>query len=234
MSALTPKPVIKKLKAFGYDVLVLPVLPGLNSKEGSHADMQLCRVSDKELVYAPGVDGKILSYLKERHFTLTEGATKLKRKYPANIAYNVLVTDTLFFHNTKYTDCVLFKKMQAGGLSPVPIKQGYAACSSFSISTKSGKTLILTGDRGIEKACRENNIETIFCQGTENIRLRGYDHGFVGGCCGKDGNWLLTCGSIEKTFYNGAEILQRLKEEGITVINLWGDRMRDVGGILIL
>lgn len=234
VSSQAPKPVVKKLQALNYNVLCLPVLTDLNSKEGAHPDMQFCRISETELVHAPGVDPSIISYLKEKHFTIIEGNTKLKRKYPHNIAYNLLVTDTLFFHNLKYTDSLLFQKLCAGGLSPVQSKQGYAACSSFAIKTPEGKMLILTGDRGMEKNCMNQGLEVIFCEGTENIRLRGYDHGFVGGCCGKDGNQLLTCGSIEKTFYNGKEILEQLRREGITVTNLWGGRMRDIGGILIL
>lgn len=234
VSSKAPSPIIKRLESFGYQIILLPILKGLNSKEGHHADMQLCRVSGKEIVYAPGVNPDILNAIEKRGFILIEGNTVLQRRYPDNIAYNVLVADTIFFHNTKYTDSTLIKKMRDRGLTPVLTKQGYAACSSCAISTKSGKTIILTGDLGIEKVCQENKIEVMFCRGAENIRLLGYNHGFVGGCCGRDDDILYTCGSIEQTFSNGYEIIQRLDDSGIHVVNLWGGRLRDVGGMLIL
>ncbi len=234
LSSKAPKPVIRKLESLGYLVKLLPVLPGLNCKEGHHADMQLCRVSEKEIVYAPGVAEDILNAIKKRGVTLIKGATTLKPKYPYNIAYNVLALDTIFFHNTKFTDSVLMKKFLQWGQTPECVKQGYGACSSFVVYTKNGTPLVLTGDKGIYAACGKNKTEVILCQGVENIRLRGYDHGFVGGSMGRDGKILYTCGSIEKTFDNGKEIMKRLKEEGITVVNLWGGRLRDIGGILIV
>ncbi len=234
LSSGAPKPVADKLKSLGFEVLLLPVHPCLNSKEGHHPDMQLCRVSDHQIVYAPGVDGKILAALQQRHFTLIKGATILKSKYPLNIAYNVLVADKLFFHNVKHTDAILKKILQDRGQTPVPLKQGYSGCSGMAFSTDSGKTLILTGDKGLQRACAGKDVECILCEGVENIRLRGYDHGFVGGCCGKDGRTLYTCGSIEKTFYNGEQVVGQLNKNGIKVVNLWGGRLRDIGGILIL
>lgn len=234
ISESAPKAIAKKLQSLNYHVLFLSTLSDINKKEGSHPDMQFCRISEKELICAQGTDPRIIKYLKERNFNVIEGNTKLGSHYPQNIAYNVLITDTLFFHNLKYTDSLLYEKLCAGGLTPVSSKQGYAACSSFSIKAPTGRNLILTGDKGVEKTCCAQGLEVIFCEGVENIRLRGYNHGFVGGCCGKDGNLLLTCGNIEKTFYNGDEILRTLRAEGIEVINLWGGRMRDIGGLLIL
>ena len=234
ISSKAPKPIINKLESFGYLVKLLPILPGLNSKEGHHADMQLCRISDMEIVYAPGVPKEILEAIEKRNYTLIKGNTVLKSEYPFNIAYNVLTLDKIFFHNTKYTDSTLLKIFTDRGKLSGVVKQGYAACSSLALSKSNGEPLVLTGDGGIVKNCERNKIETIFCKGVENIRLRGYNHGFVGGSMGKDGDMLYTCGNIESTFSNGKEIMKRLKSEGINVINLWGGRLRDVGGILIL
>jgi len=234
INSKAPKPIIKNLELLGYEVLLLPPLKGLASKESRHVDMQLCRISEQEIVFAPGVDGEILTAIEKRNFTVIEGNTLLKRNYPENIAYNVLVTDTMFLHNTKFTDSQILKKLQDGGLTPVLTKQFYSPCCAIVLSTKNNSTIILTGDCGIFKICREKGIETIFCEGVENIRLAGYNHGFVGGCCGKDGKVLYTCGSFEKTFYNGRKIRDSLKKQGINVVNLWGGKLRDIGGMLIL
>jgi hypothetical protein len=233
MSSFAPKSAIRAMKAEGYNVFCISPLPGLNQVEGTHPDMQLCKITYHDLVCAPGMDRNALFELNYSGLRLIEGDTRLTRKYPYNIAYNVLTAGMLFFHNLNYTDPILFEALKTWGCTPVHVNQGYAACSSVALQKTDGGVLVMTGDAGIRDACKDAGFQTIWCEGIENVRLRGYDHGFMGGCCGRDGQKLYTCGRIEDTFDNASEIMEIIKDAGVEVISLCSGRLKDIGGIII-
>lgn len=233
MSSFAPKLAVKAMEGNGYHVLCIPPHSGLNLSEATHPDMQLCKIAHHDFICAPDMDKNILFTLNYGGLRLFEGNTKLSRKYPYNIAYNVLIVGMLFFHNLHYTDPVLFDALKTRGYTPVHVNQGYAACSSAVLQKTDGEVLVMTGDAGIRDACQNTGIRVIWCEGIENVRLKGYDHGFVGGCCGRDGQKLYTCGRIEDTFQNASEIMDRIEEAGIEVVSLYSGPLRDIGGIVV-
>lgn len=233
MSSLAPQLAVKAMKANGYHVFCIPPLSGLNPIEGTHPDMQFCRIADHDFICASGMDRNAFFTLNYGGLRLFEGNTKLSEKYPYNIAYNVLIVGMLFFHNLHYTDPILFEALKTRGYTPVHVNQGYAACSSTALQKANGEVLVMTGDAGMRDACQNAGIQVIWCEGIENVSLEGYDHGFVGGCCGRDGQKLYTCGRIEDTFENASEIMDRIEKAGIEVVSLCSGKLEDIGGIII-
>ena len=234
LGSAAPRSLVKAMTAEGYLVFCLPNHPVLNEVERTHADMQICKISSRKLVCAPSIDKQILFQLSFNGILTVEGDTRLTKKYPGNVAYNVLTAGKLFFHHQKYTDPVLTKLLLEAGYTPVHVNQGYAACSSLSVETADGRTLVLTGDEGMRSACQAAGLTVVWCEGVERIRLRGYDHGFVGGCCGASGQTIYTCGCIEETFLNAPDILHTLAEAGIRVVALGSGRLKDIGGMVLL
>lgn len=226
-----------RLSQFG-TVLPVPACPSLPVPEQYHADMRFCKIEDGVLVCSPADhDSEFSRSLQSAGVHVIPGLTEIRGAYPNNIAYNVLRAGGISFHNTKHTDPRLKELLENDGRALYHIKQGYAGCSSIAVSVKDG-TLIISSDKGIISAVSKINIPgthsapCLFAEyftDTDNIILDGYDHGFIGGCCGFDeGLGLLVCGKI-----NGQ--LSELSERyGFNIISLYDGPLTDIGGILVM
>lgn len=225
----------ERLSQFGA-VFPVPACPSLPAPEQYHADMRFCKIADGVLVCSPADSGSDFSRsLQSAGVHVIPGLTETGGAYPNTIAYNVLRAGSISFHNTKYTDPRLKELLESGGRTLFHIRQGYAGCSSIAVPVHNG-TLILSSDMGILSAVSKINIPgthgvpCLFAEyftDTDTIVLDGYDHGFIGGCCGFDADLgLLVCGKI-----NGQ--LRALSERyGFNIISLYDGPLTDIGGIL--
>ncbi|HPZ52147.1 MAG TPA: hypothetical protein PLI11_04450 [Clostridia bacterium] len=226
LSCQADEKIIEELKKYGNVILVYPH-PNLHEAVSCHADMQLAKIDNKVLVYAKGINQRTLDALYDTGIELIEGGTQLLPKYPGNIAYNVLKVGRNIYHNTKYTDCIVRKVFTDKGYDFVNVRQGYAGCSSIYV-----KNFILTTDKGIEKKAKEMGDRCFWFNG-DDIILKGYDHGFIGGCSGfiEDLGLLLT-GSLEY-HKEGRLVKEFLLEQGVNILELKNDLLEDIGGIQI-
>ena len=68
----------------------------------------------------------------------------------------------------------------------------------------------------------------------KEITLEGYDHGFIGGSCGKiSSDTLAFAGRIPSTGF-GELLKSTLEDLGIAYVELTDSSLRDVGGIVPL
>lgn len=213
-------------------VFRVPACPSLPAPEQYHADMRFCKISDGVLVCPPADSDSEFSYaLQKAGIHVLSGVTEIGGAYPNNIAYNVLRAGSISFHNTKYTDSRMKELLESSGITLYHIKQGYAGCSSIAVSVRGG-TLIISSDIGVVSAVNKSGEPGVFAEyftDTDKIVLDGYDHGFIGGCCGFDAKLgLLVCGKI-----NGQ--LSELSERyDFTIISLYDGPLTDIGGILVM
>lgn len=211
---------------------VTSVLPNkfLPAAEACHADMQFTKVDDRTLFCPP----EILSQYKEITscgVKLIAGESHLCRAYPGSISYNLFKAGNIFFHNVKYTDAAVKKHLLEHGYPLIPVKQGYAGCSSIAISVFGNKILILTSDPGIFRAARnaDDGFYTEYFTQTDQIMLPGYDHGFIGGCCGYDRDLgLLLYGKANR------QLRELSAKYQFQITEISGGPLTDIGGILIM
>lgn len=211
------------LERNGFSVIPLPPHRDLLPGEAAHADMQFCKIPGKTLLYAPDTSPSVIKALRERKISVTQGQTRLKPDYPGNIAYNILTVGNIYFHNLPFSDPLAVSLLAESGLYGVKVKQGYAACSAAAVTG----THIITGDRGLMAAAERHNITPIFLP-DRDIVLNGYEHGFVGGCCGIYENTLFTCGELP------AVICKTVVDLGVSVVSVWDGPLTDIGGLLFL
>ena len=202
--------------------------PGLRPEEACHPDMQVAVLPDGRVVAAPGTElPGIVKY--------NSGTAVLTPVYPKNIPYNVLIAGSVYFHPAGATDPVLAAGLATAGIRQANVRQGYAGCSGICVYDPCGEPLLLSGDAGILRKAEAEGVAVQLCRGVENIMLPGFDHGFVGGCCGyleRDGRrTLYTIGSMEETFYNYDEIKNALDRAEVEVRSLAGGRLQDHGGL---
>lgn len=202
--------------------------PNLPTPEKHHADMQFAKIDSRTLVCAPKssvnapLDG----------ITCLAGSVDLCEKYPDNIAYNILCCGKYFFHNLKHTSPEVKNEINKRNFKLVNINQGYAGCSSVCVPLQNGEFLLISSDKGIISSVNKlkcPNIRTEYFEATKSILLPGYDHGFIGGCCGYDDELgLLVYGKI-----NGQ--LKELSERyNFPILSIFDGSLTDIGGILVM
>ena len=124
--------------------------------------------------------------LKDRIY---EGdASLLAPEYPKDVLYNAAAVGN-YLICSKYTSKDL---IESSGLTPVLVPQGYVKCNLAVLDDHH----VITEDRGIAKVLEK--IPDIDCLliSPGQVRLKGYDHGFIGGATGKVGNDIIFNGDL--------------------------------------
>lgn len=165
--------ILNKLENRGFEIMKTcassEVLPGLQY----HPDMQLA-VIGKNAVCAPLVYEYYREFITSSGYLCIEGKTPLSSNYPRDIAYNISVVSGFLFHNLKYTDSEILRLCEEMKLVNVP--QGYTGCSTCKI----GDGAVITADTTIYNAAKSNGLDALLIS-AGNIRLDGFDTGFIGG-----------------------------------------------------
>jgi len=120
------------------------------------------------------------------------GAKKLSNHYPYDIAYNVLIFKNYAIGKEEYIDDVVKAEIIKKGIKIINVNQGYAKCSSC--VTKNG---IITTDTTIYNALIENGVNALLIS-PGNIKLPGYNFGFIGGASGEIDGVLNFFGDVSK------------------------------------
>lgn len=140
----------------------------------THTDIQLTKVGE-QLICAPS----LFPYYKQFFPAVLPGETEPRQPYPFDAAYNCLTVGKRLFHRLDSTDPVVLREATRQGYTLVPVRQGYAACSTLKVSERA----VITADRGMAAAMSRHGIEV--CLISEGgIRLFGFPCGFIGGAGG--------------------------------------------------
>ncbi len=141
-----------------------------------HPDIFFCQ-TPAGLITAPNIPSDFLEFLAHRGVKCIHGVLPVGKSYPETARYNAVVTDKYLVHNSALTDSII------SDLNPdaesICVSQGYSRCNLMEIR----EDQFITSDKGIEKTLVSRGINVTFFS-PEGIVLPGYEHGFLGGCCG--------------------------------------------------
>ena len=205
-------------------VIRLPYFRRLPAPVSSHADMLLFEFPDGRLLtfgeyydLNPGLFDCVGDRL-----VLTDETPG--DRYPNDVLLDALaVGDTLYGHESASR---VFKNSFG---SFVPVKQGYARCSVA--VPRAG--LAITADKGLAEALLKNGVEVLeICPG--NIRLPGYDAGFIGGAGTRlpDGEFLFFGDVTAHPDY--VRIDDFLNSHGVRYSFVPGEPLTDYGGAVFV
>ena len=193
----------------------------------THPDMQICYVGDNKYVCEPTMFEYYSDKLGKYGVNLIKGEACISSTYPYDISYNVVVSNSIAFHNLKYTDASVLKEIENTDISIYNVKQGYTKCATCVI----GDRAFITADSGIYKMCVENNIKCLLVE-KASIKLGDTIDGFIGGCCGMISNdTLLFCGDLS-THPSYNDIVEFSSEYGINIVSASKDLLTDIGSII--
>lgn len=144
-----------------------------------HPDMVMHPIDEKTFIVAPNVFDYYRSVLNNIGIKVIKGGKTLCRNYPEDIAYNVARIGRYAVHNTHHTDQVLKYYLEEANIEFIHVNQGYSKCSLAAV----GKNKAVTSDLSIHEKIKSYNIDCMFIN-PEVVYLKGYNHGFIGGCTG--------------------------------------------------
>jgi hypothetical protein len=190
-----------------------------------HPDIFLCQAPGK-LVVAPNLPEHFLKRIIDTKIELITGELPVGNEYPATSRYNVVVTDKYLVHNFRHTDFMITRAFEDH--LTVHVDQGYCRCNLLALKDDH----FITSDEGIYKVLRRYT-ENILKVSPEGIILKGFPHGFFGGCCGVWEDKVFINGSLK--FYRDGELIrQRLTKLSFQIIELYQGSLFDSGGILFI
>ncbi len=190
-----------------------------------HADMQLCALSDGKYISSP----ECWDYYKNivEKDNILRGNTYLSCNYPADIAYNILVSKSCAIGNFKYTDPLLLENLK--GKKLINISQGYAGCTICQISDFG----YITSDRGVHKALVSEGLDVLLIN-HGGIILKGYDCGFIGGSSVMLSRDILAVNGNAEALPDYDNIRSFCLNYGVSLLSLSNKPVADIGSFVII
>lgn len=194
-----------------------------------HPDMVIHPIDYEHIVVAPNVYNYYYQMFRNSGIKVIKGGKTLKRNYPNDIAYNVARIGKYAIHNVKYTDEVLKYYLQKSDIKFIHVNQGYSKCSTATLSDDR----VITSDVTIYNTIKELGFKCFYFN-PQNISLKGFDYGFIGGCIGaltKD-LFLLT-GKISNE--NDRSLLYDfICDSGYKILEATSNNITDLGTIIVI
>lgn len=228
--------IIHKLKFLGYDVLTVKANGQLDTSIIAHADCALFSPEKSTYFVEKGNHENIV-----KHFTKGETQKKtaedyriiavegVKSPYPDDVKLNCKQFGKKILSNTDTVAAEIAEFAYNNGYKLIHCNQGYAACSTVKLNDSAA----ITDDESVYNTLTANRIDCIKVS-KGSVKLKGFDYGFIGGCCGlTEKNKIVFTGNIEK--HSDAELIKKfLIKYGIDYICLTDGELIDIGGIIPL
>lgn len=194
---------------------------------GFHPDLQICPFPFGRMFVLK--ENPSAAALRSLGISVTETCAEPGDRYPQDVLCGGFVWGNYLVGNPKAIDTAIQKEASQQSLQLLPVRQGYAACSTVLVNERCA----ITADNGLERALTSYGFEVLLIQ-PGHIVLPGYDTGFIGGCYGKlSPNELVFTGQLIR-HPDGARILDFLENQKVSVIELREGPLVDVGGIVPL
>ena len=147
-------------------------------KDNKREDYKLT-YEDIRSVLGFDIDHSFLKYKKELleyGYEIVKISSPTSAKYPSDIALNALKIGNLICGKLKYVAKEIIEYAKALGFQLIDVKQGYSACSTLVLDDDT----VVTADKSIYNAlAKAGKRVVLISQG--DIKLDGYDYGFIGG-----------------------------------------------------
>lgn len=190
----------------------------------SHADLQLLHL------------GKNNFYFQSEHLCIGELKEKINRllisdvpgnEYPNDVRLNCAIIDNKIICNKRTIAKEILQYAEINGLIVVDVKQGYTKCSVCIVN----ENAIITDDKSIFSAA-QNYFDDVLLVSKNSIRLKGYNYGFIGGCCGKIDKNTIAFNGVLESHADYKLICDFLDKYDIKAIELTRGRLTDIGSII--
>lgn len=237
------KDVISSLERLGYDVFTVESNPKMNRPVASHPDCNILQLDDSTFVCDENLTDLLLKYIKENNIVnyLTIGeeienkvqirvySEKICSPYPGEIAINVKRLNNCIVCNTKYTSNNIQAYSAAKNINLYHCNQGYVGCSTVLVSDNAA----ITDDESVYDTFNRIGIDCLMLSKGQ-IKLNGYEYGFIGGCCGFIDKKLIAFNGMLSSHKDEKKIKAFLDKYNVDYVELNNNALTDIGGIMPL
>ncbi len=152
----------------------------------------------------------------------------MNENYPDDVKLNCIRVGNVFICNLNTVSPVVLEHMTSKGLKILDVKQGYTKCSVVPVSNNA----LITDDISIFNSCISFGIDALLVS-KGDVKLRGFDYGFIGGCSGKiSEDSVIFCGNI-RNHRDCEKILDFLSKYNVKYY-CSDNELTDIGSILPL
>lgn len=220
--------VVDALNAYAIETIVIKPCRSLGKAINSHADMVCHHLGGNQIIVAQGEE-----YLKaefKRHgFEVIDSNKCISEFYPNDVSLNAVRVGNNLIANLTVLDNTIINYCDENGIQLIPVKQGYAKCSTIVVDNHS----IITADQSIAKAAIAAQIHVLLIE-PGYIALPGFNYGFIGGTCGFINQKQIAFTGNIKAHPSYREMKEFLNDREVEIISLTNRELIDIGGIIIL
>ena len=214
----------------GLKINIISVQPckDLDKSVCCHADMICHHLGENRMVVANGEE-YLKKELEKFGFETSYSNKCILNFYPNDVILNCARVGNKLIANRSVLDNMVADYCEVNSIEIVPVKQGYAKCSTIVVDNGS----IITADPSIAHAAVTAGIEVLKIT-PGNVNLEGYEYGFLGGACGMIGKGKLAFTGNIKGHPDYCKIKAFCDQKKVKLISLRNGQLMDVGGILPL
>lgn len=218
---------IQALQNTGVSCLTTEPCPQLPSPVRFHADMLCYPLGQEEILVTRG-NVALFSKLKQHAYHPSFTKRELRPDYPGDILLNAAQIGSVCFASP-FCDEALQEAWKKRNVCLIPVRQGYAKCSTVVVS----KEACITADPSIADAAEKSGLDVLRIR-AGFVELPGYPYGFLGGACGKISEDVLAFAGDLRTHPDNDRISSFLANYHMIPLSLYGGPLQDIGGILPL
>lgn len=219
--------IIKEIDLLGCKVILVPQCEELQHPVNAHPDMNFLHY-DKTTFYASDSLYNCDSFDEFRKhceiFNNRVHVTKLSAGYPYDVLLNAAVIGDYVICNKR----TVANAVANDSAKKIHVNQGYTKCSIAPVTKES----FITDDIGIYNATK--NIFDVCLVKRGEIKLIGYNYGFIGGTCGKiSKDTIAFFGDLNK-FSDKDKIVSFCRNYNVHCISLSKTELCDYGSLIPL
>lgn len=222
LSDINPDIIYELKNNYHISTIVPSPIKNISGSERYHADMAVCHLGENKFI------------TEKNNTTMINILRKLGAEVvcSGNITERMPLLNVCFIGNKvicreSATDSSVLEYCRKNNIRIINVRQRYAGCSTAIIN----ENAIITSDESIYIKCIENCIDVLKTD-PSCIRLEGYNHGFIGGCCGLISKDVLAFSGDIKTHIDYLNIRSFLRDHSVQAVSLSKGELTDIGGLL--
>ncbi len=182
--------IMKSLQNSGFKTIAVPLIEKVDQPLAGHPDIQMF-IHDTNIFVHPDIDKSFLKKIED-YVNIMICSSKLDKKYPGDISYNIACTGKIAIHKKAFTDKEIMDYLLRNQIEIIDTRQGYSKCSTLIVDDSS----IITADNAIHLSAESAGLDSLLIS-EGYIDLPGYNYGFIGGASGRFIDTIYLTGSID-------------------------------------
>ena len=212
----------------GFSVLRAPKCERLAPPVCAHPDMLLFPLDGTVFCHEDYAESapRLLCAISERGYELRTVGGEWASEYPSDVRFNIASVGKRLLIGARTYAPEIESHARAHGYEPLRVRQGYAKCSTLTVS----QNALVTSDPSIYKCASEHGIDALLIR-EGHVLLDGYSHGFIGGASGVCGDTVYLVGDLS-LHPDGERISAFCKSHGKATVSLSTSPLCDIGTVL--